>query len=42
MVSLVSVILGVLLYSQGRNAEESEADEASSRFRIQQHIDSLQ
>ena len=42
MVSFVPVILGVLLYSQGGDAEESEADETGSRFYIQQHVDSLQ
>ena len=42
MVSFVPVILGVLLYSQGGDAEESEADEAGSRSHIQQLIDSLQ
>lgn len=42
MVSLVPVILGVLLYPQGGDVEESEADETGSRFYIQQFIDSLQ
>ena len=42
MVSFVPVILGVLLYPQGGDVEESEADEAGSRFHIQQHVDSLQ